>query len=274
MEFELKPEKLLQGEVAIITGAAHGIGQGIALEMAREGAKVVIADINQENAKVTIQKLEQLEVDYLFQKTDISNEEDHKNLIKQTLKKFGRIDILVNNAAIGSGKTFRKIDTEELQRVVATNLTGTFLLTKAVAQEMIKSKKGKILFITSIHDHIPYRRPDYSGTKAAQAMMVKEFAQDLSPYGIRVNGIAPGAIDTDDQHVESGSPIRLPHIPLGQKAGLPKDIARMAIVLTSEYWSRYATGTIVNVDGGLGDVNWLTFEIPLDKPLKLPRPQK
>jgi len=275
MEFEHKPEKLLQNKVAIITGAAHGIGRGIALEMAREGARVVIADINQKNAKATAQKLEQAKADFHLQKTDISNEKDHQNLIEQTLKKFGKIDILVNNAAAWSGKTFRKIEPQELKKVVETNLTGTFLLTKSVAQEMIKTKtKGNILFITSIHNQLINRGPDYSSTKVAQTMMAREFAQDLSPYSIRVNTIAPGAIDIDNQHIESGKPSPLLHVPLGQKAGLPKDIARMAIVLTSEYWSPYVTGAIVKIDGGLSDVNWLSFEVPLDKPLKLPKARK
>lgn len=266
-----RERKYLEEKVVIVTGAAHGIGRGIALEMAQEGAKIVIADINQENAQITARQLDQLQSDYLIRLADISREEDHQRLIQETLNRFGKIDILVNNAATWSSKTFRQITPDELKKVVDTNLTGTFLLTKTVAEEMIRSKtQGKILFITSIHDHILRRHPDYSSTKAAQAMMVREFAQDLSPYGIRVNGIAPGAIDTDDQRVASQQPVQILHVPLGQKAGLPQDIARMAVVLTSDYWSRYVTGAIVRVDGDLADVNWLTSEIPLDIPLKLP----
>lgn len=277
MEREAKPEKLLDGQVAIITGAAHGIGRGIALEMAREGAKIVVADINDANAQITAQQLGEISAECLLQHTDISREEDHEKLISETLKKFGKIDILVNDAAVGMWtlKTLLKCPPQQYRNTIDTNLTGAILLTRLVAQEMIERKtRGRILFITSIHDSVIYRQPDYSVTKAGLVMFIREAAQELAPYGIRVNGIAPGQIDIDDAHVKKGVALENPVIPLGKRAGLPKDIARMAIVLTSDYWSRYTTGAICRVDGGLSDVNWLSFHLPLVDPLIPPHPEK
>lgn len=230
-------------KVAIITGAGKGIGKSIALHLAKQGSKVVVNDIEAKTLNL-FKKETKEKNNFFFSTGDISSIEYQNRLVEQTYKKFGRINILVNNVGISSGKTFLEMDEESFQKSIESNLIAPFFLTQKVAKKMIEGKiNGNIIFITSIHRKIPSGNADYSSTKRALGMLVKEFAFDLGKYGIRVNGVAPGRIT--DERIEDT------RIPLNSQTGIPSDIAKGVTFLTDNNLSSYVTGEILTVDGGL-----------------------
>lgn len=235
---------LLQNLTAIITGAAKGIGRGIALEMAREGADIIIADIDEKYASETKKKVEKLGRRAVFIKTDVKSYTDNQNLIDKTISIFGKIDILVNNAGIGTEHGLLRSSRKETSDVFKTNLTGPFFLTQNVAAEMIKSKtKGNILFTSSTHSHITRLDPAYSASKAAIEMFVKDAALELAEYGIRINAIAPGIVAISGEENTKN-----PHVPMGYSC-VPEDIGKAMVFLASEN-ACFITGQTLTVDGG------------------------
>jgi len=254
---------LLQNRIAVVTGAANGIGQGIALAMAEEGAFVVIADTDIEGSRTTKLAIEQFEGQSLTVSTDIRDEMSCHHLVETTLTHFGRIDILVNNAGIGIHEQSGILDMPHAKgmQVFQTNLIGPLFLTQRVAQEMVRRQtQGILLFTTSIHANVTYLDPAYTATKAALEMVVRDVAVELAEYGIRVNAIAPGAIETHGGQDRSYS-----FVPLGYK-GTPRDVANAMVFLASEKAS-YITGQTLIVDGGLS----LAHEAYLDKKQLLKR---
>jgi glucose 1-dehydrogenase len=244
-EIDYRSNGLLKGRVAIITGAAKGIGRGIAIEMAREGAYVVIADIDEEGSKRTGELVKEFGRGAFILPTDVSNEEHNNRLVDDVLKQFGKIDILVNNAGINIGGSFLEISKEAAMSVLKTNLLEPFFLTQRVAREMVQHKtEGCILFTSSIHGQIPHLHPAYTVSKAALDMFVRDTALELADYGIRVNAVAPGAIAIRDELDRT-----FPLVPLGSR-GTPTDIAHAMVFLASAQAS-YITGQILVVDGGL-----------------------
>lgn len=259
--------KFLEGQVAIITGSGYGIGQGIAIEFAREGARVVINDLHPEKAATTQKLVNKLGAEAFCVNGNIADSKIQQKLVEQTIKRFGGVDVLVNNVGIGSepGK-FLKSAVEKWRKVWETNFLAGVTLSREVAQHMIETnRKGKIIFITSVHQECLSRDPAYSTTKAALKMLIQEFGAELAPYGIRVNGIAPGWIDTRPEATVKNQPgSHVGKTPLG-RAGLPREVGRVAVFLASDYWSSYITATTIFVDGGLHTFNWRTLEFPLDK---------
>ncbi|OGY23070.1 MAG: hypothetical protein A2Y57_00190 [Candidatus Woykebacteria bacterium RBG_13_40_7b] len=240
---------LLKDRVVIVTGGASGIGLGISHEFVKNGAKVVTAS---RGKTASIEKIAR-GVGADFKLCDLSKPKDIDLLINYVINKYKKIDILINNAGIGSSKKLFEITLDDLDNVINTNLKGSFLLTQKVSQQMIKFKSdGKIIFVTSIHQDVPLGDPIYSASKAALKMLVKEMALELAPFGIRVNGIAPGAIKVRGDLSE-----RFPDVPLGGNRGEPTDIAKAALFLVSDQWSKYITGSVLTVDGGLSLVNWI-----------------
>ena len=223
-------EKNLNDNIAIITGGSSGIGKAIARELTKQGAKVIIAD---------------LKTGY-----DISDYEDIDKLLREVTKKYKKINILINNVGVGSGQRIFTTLTEDLEKVFKTNVFGPFLLTQKVGQIMKRQKEGNIIFITSIHQDIPLGDIAYSSSKAAVAMMVKEFALELSKYNIRVNGIAPGAVRSR-REIDK----RFPFVPLKGLRGNVEDIAASCAFLVSDQ-AKYITGEIIFVDGGLSLKNF------------------
>src|SRR3989344_3809970 len=185
---------LLKGKVAIVTGSAKGIGRCIATEMAREGAHVVIADIDEKNSKITQKMLKTFGNKSLTVCTDVSIEKDNNELVDVTLRTFGKIDILINNAGINTRGGITEIGREEAISVFNTNLIGPFFLTQRVVNVMIK----------------------------------KEIALELAEYGIRVNAVSPGAIAIRGEKNRKNI-----HVPLGY-SGTPQDIANVMVFLASE----------------------------------------
>ena len=190
----------LRGKVAIITGAKQGMGRTHALTLARVGAKVVLADISQEECQLVVDEIKKERGEALAVKCDISKKTEVDNLILETLKKFNKIDILVNNAGICPFKPFLEMSEEEFEKVIDVNLKGYFLCSQAAAKEMAKQKSGAIVNIASIamgqvgsgFQGLTH----YCASKGGIVAMAEAMSLELAPLGIRVNTIAPGAIDT------------------------------------------------------------------------------
>ena len=238
----------LDGKVALVIGAARGIGEGIAARFAEEGAKLVIADTEAEAGRETAARLKAL-----FVETDISRMDHAERAVKTAVDGFGTLDILVQNAGIYPWTLIENISPDEWDKVLAVNLKGTFLATRAALPHMKAQRSGRMVFTSSItgprvtspgHGH-------YSASKAGINGFIKAAALEFSGYGITVNGIEPGNILTEGVKMHrSEAFIRSMEqaIPLG-RLGTPRDIANCALFLVSEEAS-YITGSTIVVDGG------------------------
>ncbi len=243
----------LKNKIAIVTGAGQGIGKGIALALAKEGAKVVVSDIS-ERVNDVVKEIEALGSQALAIKADVSNNQQTEEMAKETIKKFGRIDILVNNAGIFPFKSFLEMKEDDWDKVLNINLKGVFNCTKAVTPTMAKQKYGKIINIASIAGtRVGYvGLTHYCASKAGIAGLTKALALELAPFKINVNAIAPGVIDTPgatsamDEETRKGFTGTVPL----KRFGLPEDIANLVVFLASEE-SSYVTGECIVVDGGL-----------------------
>ncbi len=235
----------LKNKVAIVTGAAQGIGKGIALALAKEGANVVISDIK--GVYDVVREIETMGVKALCVKADVSNKKEVEEMVEKTLDRFGRIDILVNNAGIFPFVNLTEMKEEDWDKVLNINLKGIFNCTKAVLNEMIKQKSGNIINISSIAAMVGFKGlSHYCASKAGVIGFTKSTALELAQYGIRVNAIAPGGVETlgtgkIDKNFIKSLPIK--------RIGVPKDIANAALFLASED-SSYITGQCIVVDGG------------------------
>ena len=246
----------LQGKVAIVTGAGTGIGQAIAVAFAREGAAAVVDYVGDASvAAETMSKIEATGGKALAVAADVSRPEEVQGLIQKTLATFGRVDILVNNAGIEKKFAFVDYPVEEWQKILAVNLTGTFLCAQAAARQMItQGGGGRIINISSIHEDLafPLNAP-YSATKGGIRMLMRTIAVELAPYQITVNNIGPGAIDTPiDKDVKSDPQLNaqiLAEIPMG-RWGRPEEVAQLAVYLASDD-AAYVTGSTHFIDGGM-----------------------
>jgi len=242
----------LQNKVAIVTGSGQGIGKGIALELAKEGAKVVVSDINQENIDRTVDEIKSLGSDAVGVKADVSNIENVNQLVKSTIKEFGRVDILINNAGIYPFKPLTEMEENEWDKVLDVNLKGVFNCTKAVLPQMTNQKSGNIVNIASIAGAVVGypNLAHYSASKGGVLGFTRSAAIDLAQFNIRVNAIAPGAIETPGTKVV-GETLKqfVQAIPI-KRMGQPADIGKSVVFLASED-SSYITGQMIVVDGGL-----------------------
>jgi 3-oxoacyl-[acyl-carrier protein] reductase len=241
----------LKDKVAIVTGAGQGIGREIALTFAREGAKVVVSDITEKIHEV-VREIEALGSQALAVKCDVSKLSDAENMVNETIKKFGKVDILVNNAGIFPFKAFTEMTEADWDKVLNVNLKGTFNCTKAVVPHMIKQKYGKIINISSIAGTVVgfQQLTHYCASKAGIVGFTKALALELAPYGINVNAIAPGPIETPGTQVlgkETYEQMKKA-IPIG-RWGKPSEIANVALFLASED-SSLITGQCIVADGG------------------------
>jgi len=241
----------LKDKVAIVTGAGQGIGREIALAFAREGAKVVVSDIT-EKMKEVVEEIKKMGGEAIAIKCDVSKLEDAINLANETLKNFGRIDILVNNAGIFPFKNFAEMEEKDWDKVLKVNLYGTINCSKAVVNQMINQKYGKIINISSIAGYAVgfTQLTHYSATKAGIVGFTKSLALELAPFNINVNAIAPGPIETpgtQELRKETYEQFKK-NIPIG-RWGKPIDIANLAVFLASDD-SSFITGQCIIVDGG------------------------
>lgn len=246
----------LKDKVAIVTGAATGIGQGIALAFAREGAKVVVDYFGKPSVSDdTIKKIQDIGGEALGVDADVSSQGDVNSLIQQTIAKFGKLDIFVNNAGLEKKIAFVDFPLEEWNKIMAVNLTGMFLCSQAAAKQMIaQGNGGRIINISSIHEDLPMpTNAPYCASKGGMRMLMRTIAVELAPHKITLNNIGPGAVYTPiDIDVEMDKKLNdeiLAEIPLG-RWGTPEDIGYMAVFLASDDAS-YVTGSTHFVDGGM-----------------------
>jgi len=254
----------LSGQTAIVTGGAMGIGYGIIKRLYEAGANVVIADINKKIGEEKAKNLNQPKNNNqaIFIKTDVSLEKDVKNLISKTIKKFGSLDIFVNNAGIFPTKMVLDTDLKFWEKVQAINLRGVFLCSREAGRAMIKKGKGNIINIASIdalHPSMP-GLASYDASKHGVWGFTKNFALEVAKQGLRVNAVAPGGIGTEGvQKINQGGAgdslkqkeaIKqfTQKIPLG-RFGEPDEIAMAVLFLASDA-SSYMTGSMIVVDGG------------------------
>jgi NAD(P)-dependent dehydrogenase (short-subunit alcohol dehydrogenase family) len=256
----LAAEKLLAGKTALITGAGHNIGRAIALEMAQQGANIVLTDLNELSCIALKQQILACGVDCRYFVADITNFESNQNICQCLLSERWIVDILVNNVGINSeGLGLKGSSSKLLGEVFATNVFGPMDLTQQIAQTMMEQRRaGVILFITSMHQSEISRWLGYSASKAALQMLVKELALDLAGYSIRVNGIAPGWV----QETVEGKCLPHPYTPLHKTSINPGYIGRAAVFLASDYFSRFTTGSVLTVDAGLSLYNYRAFQHP------------
>jgi glucose 1-dehydrogenase len=249
--------KKLEGKVALITGSDSGIGRAIAIEYANQGASVIITyHSDEEGAEEAEKAAEHAGGDALVISLDVSNEESVSAAFDAVFKKYGKLDILVNNAAVnGSGIPLSEMPTAVFDKTIRTNLYGTFFCCRAFAQYLKQHKrKGKIINVTSVHEEIcAPGNSDYNASKAGVRNLSRTLALELAAEGIQVNNIAPGMILTAmNQEAMDHAEVRKEkeqHIPM-KRAGKPEEIAKLALFLASAD-SDYCTGSTFFMDGGL-----------------------
>jgi len=246
----------LKDKVAIVTGGSQGIGEGIAYSFGRNGAKVVIADVNEEAGNKLVDQLSSEGIESIFMKTDVSNEEQVIAMINAGAAQFGGIDILVNNAAISLRKSVLDTTLEEWQKVLNINLTGAFLCSKYSIPEMEKRGGGSIVNIASFHaDSTITRIAAYATSKGGMTALTRQMALDCGPLNIRVNAVAPGIIDSgqliwkDYPNPDEALNQSLAFQPLG-RTGTIEDVANACLFLASNQAS-YISGHTLRVDGGV-----------------------
>lgn len=250
--------KNLEGKVGLVTGGGRGLGEGIAVAMAKMGMHVIVNDVVEENANAVADKIKGMDRKAMVCVTDISHSGSVKHMVQDAVGQFGRIDVLVNNAGISTKKEggkipFYEIEDDQWDLVFAINLKGAFYCTREVSKEMMKVRSGSIINIASISGKTGDSGPagaHYSASKAGLINLTKSVARELAPYQIRVNAIAPGVIDTPMRKLSSKetNEALLRGIPLGRFASV-EEIAHAVIFFASDQ-SSYITGITLDVNGG------------------------
>ena len=242
----------LENKVAVITGGAQGIGRTVALGMARDGARVVVADLQGEKAKSVARELQTLGGDAIAVEVNVANEASVKNLAEQTFNRFGRVDILVNDAGVYLKSSVVAKSEEDWDKTINVNLGGNFLCVRAFVPAMRKQKSGRIISLASSIANTGAREfADYAASKAGIIGFVKALARELGPDGITVNAICPGSANTSmprSHRSEEDVMARLRATPLGHVLE-PEDIAGSILFLASDA-AAYITGQAYNINCG------------------------
>ncbi|CDD37637.1 3-oxoacyl-(Acyl-carrier-protein) reductase [Clostridium sp. CAG:356] len=240
-------------KVVFVTGGSRGIGKAIALKYAQNGYNVVINYVSDKtNVEELKKKFEELKVECLIEKADVSKSEEVEQIVKKTIEKFKKIDVLINNAGITRDGLLMRMKEEDFDKVIEINLKGTFLVTKSVIPYMLKKRDGKIINLASVVGVTGNAgQCNYSASKAGIIGFTKSIAKELASRNIRANAIAPGFIDTDMTSVladEVKDSINA-QIPM-KRMGTAQEIANVAYFLGCEE-SSYITGQVINIDGGM-----------------------
>lgn len=255
--------KLLKGQKAIVTGASSGIGKAIAIALGHAGADVVVNYVSGEDAaQEVVADIQRCESKAVAIKADVSQEEQVRNMFERMVSQFGTVDIVVNNAGLQKDAPFHEMTLEQWNKVIAVNLTGQFLCSREAVRIFRKQgvragvscAAGKIICISSVHEVIPWAgHVNYAASKGGVMLMMKSIAQEVAPYRIRVNSIAPGAIRTpinmDAWGTKDAYQELLKLIPY-KRIGEPEEIGRAAVWLASDE-SDYVHGITLFVDGGM-----------------------
>jgi 3-oxoacyl-[acyl-carrier protein] reductase len=245
--------KLLEGKIAIVTGAARGIGKAIAIRFAGEGCNIAFTDLAiDDNAKATENEIAALGVKVKAYASNAANFDDTHTVVNEIVKDFGRIDILVNNAGITRDGLMMRMSEQQWDSVINVNLKSAFNFIHALTPVMMKQKAGSIINMSSVVGvHGNAGQANYSASKAGMIGLAKSIAKELGSRGIRANAIAPGFIITEMTHQLSDE-VReewVKQIPL-RRGGTPEDVADAALFLASDL-SSYVTGQVIQVDGGM-----------------------
>jgi NAD(P)-dependent dehydrogenase (short-subunit alcohol dehydrogenase family) len=231
-------QRLLEGDTALVTGAAQGIGKAIAEALKEEGATVVASD---------------------REDCDLSQPGEAIQLAERAIRELSRVSIFVHAACPRRDEKDTALAVEEntWRKMLEVGVNAGFVIAQALGRHMREQQiRGRMLFLTSLHADSPRNLPHYSATKAGQTMLMKEFARALAPHGIRVNAILPGAVPGGGFKLSATTANLQSHIPMG-RFGKPEDVAAMAIAVLSERFGRYVTGAEIVVDGGLALYNWI-----------------
>ena len=238
------------GKVALVTGAAGGIGRACAVQLASEGAALCCVDYNAEALKETMAALGDTDLQKLALTCDVRDEAQVADTVKQCVDHFGRLDVLVNNAGITRDGLLMRMKTDDWQSVIDLNLSGVFLCTRAVARPMLKQKSGRIINITSVVGLMGNAgQANYAAAKAGVVGLTRSAAKEMASRGITVNAVAPGFIATDMTKNLNAEGI-LAAIPLGQ-FGTPEQVAGAVRFLAADPAAAYITGQVLQVDGGM-----------------------
>ena len=243
----------LTGKVALVTGASRGIGQAVAVELAKVGADVIVNYIgNEAVAQETVEKVEALGRNALKIKADVGNADEVQAMVDEAHAAFGHIDVLVNNAGITRDGLLIRMKDSDWDDVLNINLKGVYLVSKAVAKLMVKQRSGRIINMTSVSGVTGnVGQANYAAAKAGVIGLTKTCAKELAARGITVNAVAPGFIETAmtdvlPEKIKEGIAAT---VPLG-RMGQPEEIAGVVTFLASDF-ARYITGQVLNVDGGM-----------------------
>ncbi len=242
----------LLGKVSIITGAAQGIGQATALKFAREGAKVVVCDINDVAVASTVELIKAAGGEAVGFRVDVTDKESIARMVEGVMAKWGRVDTLVNNAGIVQDAQFKKMSEDQFDRVIEVNLKGVYNCTKAVVDIMLAQNSGCILNASSIVGiYGNFGQTNYAATKFAVIGMVKTWARELGSKGIRANAICPGYIETPILAAMPEKVLKMieDKVPMG-RLGQPEEIANAYAWLASDEAS-YINGAVIEVSGGV-----------------------
>lgn len=241
----------LKEQVAVVTGASRGIGKATAIALGKLGANVVVNYAsNQQAAEEVVKEIIDNGGSAIAVKADVSQGEEVEEMIKAVMEKWGRIDVLVNNAGITRDTLMLRMKLEDWQKVINLNLTGVFLCCKAVSKIMLKQRRGKIVNISSVAGQMGNPgQANYSAAKAGVIGLTKTLAKEFASRGVTVNAVAPGFIETDMTSGLQADEI-LKMIPLN-RYGKPEEIAGMIRFLVADSASDYITGQVFNVDGGM-----------------------
>lgn len=253
MTMERLPEALqrLNEKVALVTGASRGIGRAIALALAEEGAKVVINYASSSGAAdEVVAKIEAAGGEAIAVQADVSEEEQVERLFKAAIDRWGRVDVLVNNAGITRDTLLMRMKTPDWQAVINLNLTGVFLCSRAASKVMLKQRSGRIINIASVVGEMGNPgQANYSAAKGGVIALTKTLAKELAPRGVTANAVAPGFIATEMTQVLKADDL-LKFIPLG-RYGEAEEVAGLVRFLAADTAAAYITGQVINVDGGM-----------------------
>lgn len=240
---------MAENKIAVVTGGSRGIGRACAIELAKSGYDIALTYAgNEEAANSTVEEIKKMGVNAKKYKFDVSNKNECSSAIEQILKDFERVDVLTNNAGITRDGLFMRMNSENWEAVINTNLNSAFYITNAIIKTMVKQRSGCIINMSSIVGIMGNAgQANYSAAKAGLIGLTKSLAKELGSRNIRVNAIAPGFIQTDmTKNLETEKIAE--HIPL-KRLGMPEDIAKTVKFLAED--GTYITGQVIGVDGGL-----------------------
>lgn len=241
----------LENKVAIVTGAGRGLGKGIAMKLASEGASVLVSDIIVENAEKCVKEIEEAGGKATAFGGNIAKEEDVNEIFEKAISTYGRVDIVVNNAGINKDCTLIKMDNDKWDAVIDVNLRGTFYMTRKASQIMHDQNSGRIINISSMSWLGNFGQSNYAASKAGVIGLTKTATRELAKYNVTCNAICPGFIETD---MTRGVPEKVWDIMIGKipakRAGKPSDVGSLVAFLASDE-AAYINGQVIEVSGGM-----------------------